>query len=507
MKEISKRSFMTTLGSLAALGGLGGSVRVLANGAKTYDVIVVGGGTAGMPAALFAAKRGAKVLIVDAAPTIGGTMFMTGGMLSAAGTKLQKSKGIVDSPQSHFDDVMRMSKGTANPDIVRLAVFNAADTFDWLVDRGMQVPAEFPIFGPPHHDAYSAARYVRGAEKGMSLFLVCMQELQPYIDNGQVDIEVNSEVTKLLQDASGRVIGIEARGQDGRSTVFEGRNIALTSGGYTSNSKLVSELEGAVDYAYNTYPYSQGGGIAIGLQAGGYLKGGENFLPIVGSVLSSDEYPSPTAGRLRFVPADRPLWEVLVNVHGKRFVNEDSETFHAYEDALSRQPGMRFWAVFDASILRDASPILWGSTQWTSDSIRKAFEEGTPMFYQANTIEELAGKSGVDKEGLVETIKRFNAGRDSGKDELGRKHMPRPIAEPPFYAIRAHGVSIVSFAGLAVDTNLRVLRKSGAPIEGLFAAGELLGAGQLMGRNYAGGMTLTPSLTFGRLLGQRFFSL
>lgn len=503
---ISKRSFVSALGSLAALGGLNVQ-RAFAKSDERYDVIVVGGGTAGMPAAIFAAKRGARVLIIDAAPTIGGTMFMTGGMMSAAGTKLQKKKGIVDSPQRHFDDVMRMSNNTANPDIVKLAVFNAADTFEWLVDGGMKVPEEFPIYGPPHHDPYSVARYVRGEEKGMAIFLVCMQELQPFIDSGRVEVRVNTEVTSLIQNASGRVTGVETRDIDGKQAIASARNVALTSGGYTSNPSMVAELDGVTDYSYNTYPFSKGGGIGLGLQAGGHLKGGENFLPIFGSVLASDQYPSPSVGRLRFVPADRPMWEILVNASGKRFVNEESEKFYSFEDALSRQPGLRCWAVFDAAMLRDTPPILSGSTQWTTESLRKAFDDGTLSFYKADTIDDLAVKAGVDGAELVATVARFNAARVDGADEFGRKNMPRPIAEAPFYAIRAHGVNVVSFAGLAVDDGLRVLRKSGTPIKGLFAAGELLGAGQLMGRYYCGGMTVTPSLTFGRLLGQKFFSL
>ena len=101
----------------------------------------------GMPASIFAAKRGARVLVVEAAAQLGGTLFLSGGQMSAAGTKLQKAQGLKDSPEEHYNDIMRISKNQANPEIVRLAVYNAADTFDWMTDNGLVVHPEHPVTG------------------------------------------------------------------------------------------------------------------------------------------------------------------------------------------------------------------------------------------------------------------------------------------------------------------------------------------------------------------------
>ena len=87
-----------------------------------YDFIIVGAGTAGLPAAIFASKRGARVLLLDAAGDIGGTLHLSTGQMSAAGTRLQASLGIVDTPQLHYDDVMRISRNTADPILTRIAV-------------------------------------------------------------------------------------------------------------------------------------------------------------------------------------------------------------------------------------------------------------------------------------------------------------------------------------------------------------------------------------------------
>ncbi|MCH8188930.1 MAG: FAD-dependent oxidoreductase [Proteobacteria bacterium] len=107
--------------------------------AEPWDVIIVGAGTTGMPAAIFAAQRGARVLILEAAPEVGGTLHLSAGQMSAAGSRLQAEKGIEDTPDEHYDDCMRISNNTADPVLVRLAVDNAADTLDWLQDIGAEI--------------------------------------------------------------------------------------------------------------------------------------------------------------------------------------------------------------------------------------------------------------------------------------------------------------------------------------------------------------------------------
>ena len=81
--------------------------------------------------------------------------------------------------------------------------------------------------------------------------------------------------------------------------------------------------------------------------------------------------------------------------------------------------------------------------------------------------------------------------------------MPLPVTRAPFYAIRMQGTQILTFAGLGIDTQLRVIREDGAPIENLYAAGEVIGAGATTGNALVNGMALTPALTFGRMIGQR----
>jgi len=112
---------------------------------EQYDVIVVGAGTAGIPCAAAAAARGGRVLLVEQNEDVGGTLHLSAGQMSAAGTQLQKDRGIEDHPRLHFADAMRISKNTADPDLVNLAVNLAPDVIDWLMVEGFAMHPDCPM--------------------------------------------------------------------------------------------------------------------------------------------------------------------------------------------------------------------------------------------------------------------------------------------------------------------------------------------------------------------------
>jgi len=105
-------------------------------------------------------------------------------------------------------------------------------------------------------------------------------------------------------------------------------------------------------------------------------------------------------------------------------------------------------------------------------------------------------------------VAAYNEARAARRpDPLGLEHRPLPIATAPFHAIRMQGWTLISFAGLAVNDRLQAIRADGQPIPGLYAAGEVIGAGATSGKAYTNGTLVTPALTFGRLLGQTLLPL
>lgn len=500
--KLSKRQFLSSVSAAAAAVGLGAKAQAADD---QYDVIIIGGGTAGLPAAIFAAERGAKVLIIEAAATIGGTLFLSSAQMSAAGTKLQKAKGITeDSWQSHYDDVMRISNNTADPDILRLATQNAAGAFDWLMDNGLEVYPEHPVTGTTH-EPYSHARYAWSPKWGMALIEIFERKLEPHLESGLVTIKTSTEAKELMTDSRGDVTGVGTLNADGKSEKFMGKNVVLTSGGYASNAEMFEDLEGAVDYSDVSYPYSQGDGIKLGESVGGYVRYGENHLPLWGAILSDDEFPSTMAAVARHFPGDRPPWEIIVDADGKRFLQEDVLSHQIYEEALVEQPGEQCWAVWDHEIHTKAPKyIMTGFGTMSEDDIPDAFNEGWTNFYKADTLAELAEKMGISADGLTKTVAKYNTSVETGVDEdFGRTHMPLPIENGPYYGINMRSWFLTTTAGLAVDKDLQIIRQDGSTVGNLYAAGEILGTGATSGRAICGGMLVTPAVAFGKLLGER----
>ena len=496
--SLGRREFMTqAMAGTAVLALPAGSQAAIASLADTvYDLVIVGAGTAGLPAAIFAAQRGAKVILLEAAGQIGGTLHLSTGQMSAAGTRLQRAKGIKDTPDMHYDDVMRISRGTADPVLTRLAVDAAAETFDWLMDRGFAPLDEHPILGLGH-EPYSERRYYWGAEGGRTILATLRRDFDPLVTSGKVDLLLQTPVTALLTSDAGAIEGVRIQSAD-RERIVRGRHVLLTCGGYASNTEMFERLSGYRDYADTAYPYSMGAGLELGVSVGGFLRGRENYLCNFGSILTDSGFPGKFLGRFTVVPQRRQPWEVFVNAYGERFIREDEPSFDKREHALLKQPDIRYWIIFDEQIFSTAPPGVGG---WSREQMREAFGVHS-WFQKADSLQALAEASGIDPQGLARTIEAYNAGVSSGTDPWGREHKPLPILKPPFYAIRHQGHSTTSTVGLAVDGALRVIRPGGQPITNLYAAGELLGAGQTQGKSFVGGMMITPALSFGRLLGQ-----
>ena len=465
----------------------------------SWNAIIIGAGTVGLPASIFAAQHCDRILVLDAANDIGGTLHLSGGQMSAAGTRLQKLKGIEDSPALHFEDVMRISKNTADPDLVRLAVENAAETLDWLDSIGFQPLPTHPVKGQDH-EPYSVARYVWGQHLGKSVLAVLRPQFENAVKSGRVALQLNTRVSSLLQEEDGTVSDVIASTGQGVTETFLSGSVLICAGGYMANTDLYEKLSGHPAYANYCYPYCVGDGLSLGLAAGGASRGQKNSLTTFGSILESYDTPSKVRCDFTHWPERRMPWEIYVNALGKRFIREDEPSVDVREHILQDQPNVRYWIVFDATTLAKAPPLI---PDYNAEDIRTAAENNEPMFYVADTITDLADKAGLPSNVLVETIESFNDGQSKGKDSFGRSHMPRPVVDGPFYGIRAQGISVTSAAGLKVNQSLEVVSDEDIPVPGLYAAGESLGTDTLMGDSVCGGMLVTPALTFGRLLGER----
>ncbi|HEY9329239.1 MAG TPA: FAD-dependent oxidoreductase [Streptomyces sp.] len=460
------------------------------------DVVVVGAGPGGIACAIAAAEGGASVALLEKASDIGGALPWSGGHLSAGGFSLQRARGIEDDPERHWRDIARISGGTGREDLTRLSLAEQPSVLEWLLDAGLVVAPATPriVHG---HEQYLVPRTVHAVEVpgGPALLTVLRRLLAPHLASGAVRLHGEAEVTELRAAPDGRVSGVVTA--DGR--FFGGAAVVLATGGFGHDPELFAELDNA-PLTTSAAPTATGDGIRLGRAVGAGIQGRGMYLPTFGGL-------PPEPGTLRvdwvhrpqLVAPERPPWEVYVDVHGRRWTAEDEPSIDRKERALARLDRMTFWTVFDARALRMSQPMVHG---WTPEEFDAVCGRRRGL-HRAPDLPALARLAGIAPGGLVAQTARYNGFVAAGHDpEFGRTHLPAPLVEPPFYAVENRPVTVITFAGLDVDTRLRVRREDGSVIPGLYGVGEVIGSAAVNGNSFCSGMCLTPAMAFGRILGR-----
>lgn len=455
-----------------------------------YDIIIVGGGGAGMTAALFAHKAGAKVIILEADKKLGGATWLSGGVVYAAGTSVQKAKGIEDSPQDMYDYIMTLNAWQTRPDMIKLFAERSAESVEFLISLG----AEYEWVVKSGVDTTPRGHCTVGA--GMTVGRVLMEE----VGAKGIETVLNTRVESLIVE-DGRVCGVRASGVELRS-----KAVIITTGGFGNSPGMRAKYfpsaaqHGDIVYAvHNDAPFILGDGIKLGEAIGAAVTGHDTGLVL------------PSAGLIpNSVEAFLPPWCMLVNLEGKRFMPENSP-YAVSGYLINEQPGARAWAIFDEQTMVEGSqdkrfsdPYHTGevSQTWDEALIRK--HAATGKIRTADTLESLADTLNIDRFALAETVRRYNADAHAGCDSEWHKVAPKyfPLEGGPFYAIEVRASVIgQTSAGLDIDTRTRVRDVHGRAITGLYAAGEVLGCVQ--GKRYSGGgMGVGNAITFGRLAGE-----
>ncbi len=497
--SLHRRSFLAS-SSAALLTSSALIAQARAAEAETYDLIVIGAGTGGLPAAIFAARRGAKVLLMDADGDIGGTLHTAGGEISGAGTKTQARFGVTDDHwEMHFEDVMRMSYGNADPTIIRLTTSNAYRIIDWIDDHGWDCrPGHFIDGTGPGRYAYQRRRYYQAEGAGVAILDVFRKEVAKDIQSGNVVPMLNTRALELLASDNGVVEGVRAK-REGEVLTFRGRHVLLTTGGYGMNEPLFRELVGFPTFVDNSHPKAMGDGLVMARAVGAHLRNAHLHRPGSGSVLETNTFPTKPYVRFETRPQKRAPWEIWVNDHGDRYVNEETPMASPREQALLGQPRLRYTIVFDQEIF-DKSPLPFPEDDWSKDKMAAHFNTHM-MFHKADSLEVLARQAELNPAGLKQTVASYNENINRA-DPLGRVHLPLPIAKPLYYAIVQHGHSVTSAVGIAINEDLVAVNENGEPIKGLYAVGEVMGSGSTLGNAFVPGMMLTPALTLGMMMGE-----
>ncbi len=500
---------------------------------KDADVIVVGGGGAGLAAAISASQNGAKVIVVEKNGAVGGDTLVCGAIYNTPDEELQSKvemsdavkttleaglavepvsddhKALISDVSKEWEDYKASGKTSlfdsvawftlqtynggddvADLDLVKVLCANAASGYDWIKDLGMEFNDTIG------QGAGSLWQRTHTSTKQMGTGFISTY-VETIDKDSNIELLTSTTATKLIQDADGAVVGVEAEDVNGNTyTLNAAKGVVLATGGFAANSEMVSEYNTSGKWSdlskvptTNRFGCSQGDGIAMAQEVGADLTQMEQIqLLYLGNVKDG--------GLTKYPPrcVNGTDQEIFINKEGKRFVREDGRRDEICLKVLE-QPDAMFYFLESAD--GDYTDV---KTAITADGFSFAQMEEEGYIIVADTLEEMAEKLGCDAETLKATVDAFNASVDSGEDEFGRTLYSTKLENGPFVATPRQACLHHTMGGVKIDTEGHVLDKDGNVIPGLVAAGEITGG--IHGANRLGGNAVVDTVVFGKLAGE-----
>lgn len=487
------------------------------------DVLVIGAGTSGMPCAISAAEEGLSVVVLEKTPA----GFGMRNYIGAVGSALQAEKGIDIDKRELERELLRYSSYRANAALVRQWAERSGEAVDWysaiLREAGMKPWLEVDINpeGTTHFKEYATCHMHYDPEgSGLTEGAIMAERMESL----GCDVRYSTPMVQLVQE-DGRVTGAIAElPEGGYLKVSASRGVVLATGGYAANLEMVQALN-PKDYAANVMLYCSPGATGDGVRAAHHAGGQMDLTHTAMYFERGCTMPGSKGGDL----STPGLWWMgsqpflQVNAKGERFANESLPYDYDLHQAAC-QPGTVMVQVFDTNWVDDVKafhtigcsrivdaadiPNGYEAVAWNFDKINAAsfgpaLEAG--QLVQADTLEDLATRMGMDPAVLTATVERYNELCEKGDDEdFGKEAFRlRPVAEPPFYAVTVGGQLLCTMDGMWIDPSLRVLNADGEPIAGLYAVGN--DSGRFFSDCYPElvvGVAAGRSLTFGYLLGK-----
>lgn len=474
-----------------------GSFEVPETWDESYDVVVVGGGFAGLAAAYAADEAGASVTLVEKLSTTGGNSAINGGQYAAYTSKraaeLQKKFDLEpDTAQKHIEDTINGGDAMSNPALVREMVYGAPVYFDLLLDNGLEI--RDTLARPGGHYGYRT--YVTKDQVGSDITNLQLEMLKK--TDAAIELETKMVEIYRTRDEANRVVGIRVATENGYKTIEAKKGVILATGGFSSNVQM---RETQVPYLTADLPTtnikaaSTGEGIYLAQAIGANTTQMSNI----------QRYPwaDPNTGVLdkyAVWPFTGPSYGIIyVDYNGNRYVNEGDRR-DVCANAAVDTGFVSTYAIFTEPIVSFAKP----------EEIAEGVEAGRVL--KADTIEELVEKINafevkgqhptVTAENLKATIEKHNSYIDSGVDPDFGKVMADTmvkIEDGPYYAIPQFPSVHHTMGGLVINTKTQVVDIYGQPIDGLFAAGEVTGG--VHGTNRLGSNADADACSFGYISG------
>jgi fumarate reductase flavoprotein subunit len=442
-----------------------------------FDVVVVGGGASGTTAAANATANGAKVLLIEKSARIGGCGSMSSGV-HVVNSKLQKEAGLPDDNQSYFPEVMRQGLWYPKAVMVRQFLENGGKVVDFLVEKG-----GFEFSPNPTGVGY-AKDSILDPNASESWYRIA-----DTVDT----VLLETTVTKLLTDAAGAVIGVEAQSWDGTKYVVNANAVVIATGGFMNNPELQEKYNLSTFSTRFAMMQNVGEGLQMMWGAGAreYHAGGMNIhiTQPIGEIDGFDDFTAMIPYTLHAAP------NILrVNGRGERFSSETmlkdnmvgngnylaAQGRYFYNivsqqqmDLLAKEglagAGLKE-PVFSVNFNFYVDPI-----DYKMEKIQEAMEAGVAagFIFRGATLDELAQAAGFRPETFKKHIERYERACADGFDDLYYKDpsLLFALGDGPYYAIQSECCPYSTMGGVEVDEQMRVLDADGNPVAGLYAAG------------------------------------
>ncbi|ABS07309.1 FAD-dependent oxidoreductase [Shewanella baltica] len=471
---------------------------------QTFDVIVVGAGASGVPAALSAAENGAKVAVLQKQAIV----VAQGNTGSGIDLKTTPKASV----EAMVSRLMSDSAHRCHPELLRSWAYNSGEAISWVIDRAKQGGAQVVDQGTkPQHGIHGVSEFPLNFVTsffGPKPYTAGdgMRDLAKTAEKAGVKFFFNMPAQQLIQDESGKVIGVIAQSRDGKYHKYMAKKgVILSTGDYQNNKAMSDYFIPDIKNFERKQMDRTGDGFAMAFWAGGVIE------PIGHTKMLHDFDAGPAS------MCDMPF--LAVNRQGERFVNETVEMSLMNNYLRDEQNAGHYSQVFDSDYMTQAAN--WPGHLYSPEELKVYMpDDPTPKkgvfpsltnTHVADTLEELAVKLECDPKTFVANVKRYNELCKTGQDDDFGKRSDRmvPVLKAPFYGIhRRMRVSAIC-SGMLVNKDHQALDADGKPIEGLYVIGNL-GGGFYGGVDYpltVFGLSLGRCYTFGYLTGKHVAKL
>ncbi|WP_028117795.1 flavocytochrome c [Ferrimonas senticii] len=438
----------------------------------TTDIVVVGSGGAGFSAAVAAHDAGAKVILIEKEPVIGGNAKLAAGGMNAAESASQAALGIKDDVEIMIKDTMKGGYDKNDPALVDVLAQNSAGSVAWLTAMGADLKDVGRMGGASVNRSH---RPTGGAGVGAHV-------VQVLLDNAverNIDMRLNTRAVEILKDDNGAVRGLLVKGAHTGYYWISAKSVILATGGFAKNNDRVAALDPKLKgFMATNHPGATGDGLDVAANADAAMR----------DLQYIQAHPTHSVkGGVMITEAVRGNGAILVNREGQRFVNEITTRDRAAAAILQQSQGSAF-LVFDHAVRKSLKKI-------------EGYVE-LGIVPVADDLVALGAKAGIDGAALSQTINSYNGYVAEGKDaQFERQNLPRPLTQGPFYALEVTPAVHHTMGGIAIDASTAVQGTDGKAIAGLYAAGEVTGG--VHGANRLGGNAISDIVTFGRVAGEQ----